>query len=219
MMKNTQKLFIIAGAISIFVLCFLIGRATALRDSQKDKNSNIYTGTIPYPSTFMAEALPDEEASAKAKVPVEEIPEKKAQTSKKAEPTRLLFPCGNTVLKEYSQSAVYSETMKDWRAHLGIDYAAEKGDAVKSAWDGKVTKVYKDKLLGYSVAIEHSDSITGIYRNLSKNIQVKKGDKVTKGQIIGAVGKSAAIESKEPSHLHFAIKLNGVVINPISYVY
>ena len=92
-------------------------------------------------------------------------------------------------------------------------------DELKSAWDGKVTKVYKDKLLGYSVEIEHSDSITGIYRNLSKNIQVKKGDKVTKGQIIGEVGKSAAIESKEPSHLHFEIKLNGVVINPISYVY
>lgn len=219
MMKNTQKLFVIGAAISIFVLSFLIGRATALRDSEKEQNNGIYTGTIPFPSTFMAEALPDEEASAKAKVPVEEIPEKKSQTQKKAEPTRLLFPCGNTVLKDYSQSAVYSETMKDWRAHLGIDYAAEKGDAVKSAWDGKVTKVYKDKLLGYSIEIKHSDSITGIYRNLSKNIKVKKGDNVTKGQIIGEVGKSGAIESKEPSHLHFEIMLNGVIINPISYVY
>lgn len=218
-MKNAQRMFIIVAAISVFVLSFLIGRATALRDSEKEKQLNsIYTGTIPFPNAFTVEPLPNEEASAKAKVPVEDL-ENSSKTSKKEEPTRLSFPCGNTVLKEYSQSAVYSETMDDWRAHLGIDYAGEKGDSVNAVWDGRVTSVYKDKLLGYSVEIAHSDSITAIYRNLEKKILVKKGDTVKKGQKIATIGKSAATESKEPSHLHFEIKLDGTLINPISYVY
>ena len=212
-------MFIIAAAVSVFVLSFLIGRATALRDSEKEKSLNsIYTGTIPFPDTFTIESLPDEQASAKAKVPIEDT-KSTAKTSKKEEPTRILFPCGNTVLKEYSQSAVYSETMKDWRAHLGIDYAGEQGDSVNAVWDGRVTKVYKDKLFGYTIEIAHSDSITAIYRNLEKKVFVKKGDSVKKGQKIATIGKSAAVESRESAHLHFEIELNGTLINPISYIY
>ncbi len=218
-MKKIQGLFFLIGAICVFLLSFFIGRATALRDNDTQKLESIYSGAIPFPNNFASQAIIDEEASAKAKVLDDSDVLKETKEEKKSEPSRLSYPCTTTVLKDYSEAAVYSETMKDWRAHLGIDYAAEVGTNVKSAWEGTVTKVYKDKLYGYTVEISHSDSLVGIYSNLNKNIKVKKGEKVKKSQIIGSVGKSAPIESKEEAHLHFELKLNGITINPISYVY
>lgn len=218
-MKNLQGLFLVIGAVCVFLISFFIGRATALRDNDTQKLTTIYQGAIPFPNSFASQAVPDGEVSAKAKVLDDTKETEETKKEKKPEPDRLSYPCGKTVLKDYSEAAVHSETMNDWRAHLGIDYAAEIGTDVKSAWDGTVTKVYKDKLYGYTVEISHSDSLVGRYCNLNKNIKVKKGDKVKKSQIIGSVGKSAPIESKEEAHLHFELKLNGITINPISYVY
>lgn len=218
-MKKIQGLFLLIGALCVFLISFFIGRATALRDNDTQKLETIYQGAIPFPNSFASQVIIDEEVSAKAKVPDESESTKETKKEKNPEPDRLSYPCNNTVLKDYSEAAVYSETMKDWRAHLGIDYAAEIGTDVKSAWEGTVKKVYKDKLYGYTVEIAHSDKLIATYSNLNKNIKVKKGDKVKKGQLVGSVGKSAPIESKEKPHLHFELKLNGVTINPISYVY
>jgi murein DD-endopeptidase MepM/ murein hydrolase activator NlpD len=82
-----------------------------------------------------------------------------------------------------------------------------------------VAKVYKDKLWGYTVEIAHSESIRSVYKNLQKKTLVKEGEEVKKGQAIGTVGKSAAVESREKAHLHFEIWQDGIAINPISYVY
>ena len=109
--------------------------------------------------------------------------------------------------------------MGDWRAHTGIDYAAEKGSEVQSVWDGVVTRAYKDKLWGNCVEITHSEDLKSVYKNLASKIPVKKGDKVKKGQTVGKVGKSAAVESRETTHLHFEIWQGGVAIHPESYVY
>ncbi len=222
-MKNARALLVAAIVVSVFLLSFLIGRATALRDKEENAAENkIYMGTVTIPKKEEEEELAP--AAAGAKVQEESSREETTESSKKepqAEnvPTRLPFPCGETVLKGYSETAVYSETMGDWRAHTGIDYAAEKGSEVQSVWDGKVTRVYKDKLWGHCVEIEHSTDLKSVYKNLASKIPVKKGDEVKKGQIIGQVGKSAGVESRDTSHLHFEIWQDGVAINPESYVY
>lgn len=210
-MKKMQTLFVVIAVVSVFLLSFLIGRASALRNN-KTEELKIYTGTVPMPKNSQEEDAP---ASAKALVE-KDTPEKKEETEKI---TRMLFPCGNVILNKYSQTAVYSKSMEDWRAHTGIDYAAEDGDDVCAAWDGKVTKVYKDKLWGYTIEIEHEGNIVTKYKNLRKKADVKKGDKVKAGQIIAKVGKSANVESKESAHLHFEVWQEDVVINPEAYLY
>lgn len=212
-MKKMQTFFIVMAVISVFLLSFLIGRASALRNNNRAEELKIYTGTVPRPKDAEEESAP---AAAKAQVEKDTSSSKKEETKKI---TRMLFPCGNVVLNKYSQSAVYSKTMEDWRAHTGIDYAAEDGDDVCAAWDGKVTKVYKDKLWGYCIEIEHKSNLISKYKNLKKKTDVKKGDKVKAGQIIAKVGKSASVESKESAHLHFEVWQDDVVINPEAYLY
>lgn len=224
-MKKTKVSIVAVIVVSVFLLSFLIGRATALRDKEAEVRKNeIYTGTILIPKD--KEPIAPAGASAKD-VPVGETvteknnPETVKKEEKKEElpPERMLFPCGQAVLNGYSQTAVYSKTMDDWRAHTGIDYAAEAGSEVTSVWDGTVKKVYKDKLWGYTVEILHSGGLYSVYRNLDKDISVKEEEIVKKGQRVGAVGKSAAVEKREEPHLHFELWTGGEAINPESYIY
>ncbi len=230
-MKKFQTSIILAIVISVFLLSFLIGRATALKEKEEARRNEIYSGSIliskddePSQAASSTEKnVPKEDEKAKEKETVTEKNktkiEKKEKNSDNTPPERMLFPCGQAILNGYSQTAVYSKTMDDWRAHTGIDYEAEEGAVVVSVWDGIVKKVYKDAFWGYTVEILHDGDIYSVYKNLKKNISVKEGDKVTKGQAIGEVGSSAAVEKREKPHLHFELWAGGETINPESYIY
>lgn len=217
-MKNVRKILVLTITLSVFLLSFLIGRATALRDKSRESgHSEIYTGTVNIP----AEEGRDTPAAATAEKTVkkETKKEKTKEAKEKKAPSRMLFPCGETVLKAYSQTALYSETMDDWRPHTGIDYAAEEKTEVKSVWDGTVKRVYKDRLWGNCAEIVHDGNIKSVYKNLAEKLFVKEGDFVKGGETIGTVGKSAAVEERETAHLHFELWQDNVAINPESYIY
>jgi murein DD-endopeptidase MepM/ murein hydrolase activator NlpD len=67
---------------------------------------------------------------------------------------------------------------------------------------------------GNSIVIDHGYGYETLYGHLSKVI-IKKGDKVTKGQIIGLVGSTGT--STAP-HCHYEVRVNGVAVNPVDYV-
>ena len=213
-MKRISTSVSVAVIISVFILCFIIGRAVAMRDNEKNSQLTKESEIV------KEESLPTDSKTEKVeKNPPKEYEITENTKTEKAPPSRMNFPCGQAVLKEYSQKAVYSKTMGDWRAHTGIDYRAEKGTEVKSTWDGVVSKTYKDSLWGYTVEITHDGNITSVYKNLDEKIYVKKGDSVKSGQAIGKVGDSAAVEKRDEPHLHFEIWAEGAPINPESYVY
>ena len=232
-MKKTQIPLYLLLALSVFFISFYVGRATALKNSAKSKQESIYAGKMLTPQkeekalpagsiTDKIEKLDEFAKDSEEKTKKQSAEAKTKKTEEKKEetpPERMLFPCGQTVLKGYSQSAVYSKTMDDWRSHMGIDYSAEKGSNVISAWDGTVSRIYKDNYWGYCVEILHSGNVTSIYRNLDEKISVKEGDEIKKGQAFALVGESAVIEKRDEPHLHFEISVNGVTINPESYVY
>ena len=137
-MRKISTSVSVAVIISLFILCFIIGRAVAMRDNEKNSQ-------LTKESQIVEEEV-SPAASKTEKVEKEAPKEYEITESTKTEkvpPSRMNFPCGQAVLKEYSQKAVYSKTMGDWRAHTGIDYSAEKGTEVKSTWDGVVSKTYK----------------------------------------------------------------------------
>lgn len=213
-MKKLHTGLVVAIIASVFFISFLVGRATALKENTEEEKKITYGGFVPVPDSKI-ESI---ETSQKT----EKVPDntrKKSVEEITAVPQRMLFPCGENVLKDYSQTAVYSETMGDWRAHTGIDYGADIGSTVVSAGEGTVSRVYVDKLWGNTVEISHSEKLKSIYKNLAENILVKEGQAIDGGQAIGYVGNSAAIESLEKPHLHFEMLYEEVKINPESYVY
>lgn len=214
-MRKIHAGLIIAIAASVFVICFMMGRATALKEKDEEKNKIIYNGVVPVPRS--------EEKSIETSQKTEKVPYKETENKSAEElvqiPQRMIFPCGENVQKPYSQMAIYSETMGDWRAHTGIDYSADIGTDVKAVQKGKVSRVYEDKLWGYTVEISHSAGVKSVYKNLDENIEVSNGQSVTAGQVVGYVGNSADIESLEEPHLHFEMYSEGITVNPESYIY
>lgn len=95
--------------------------------------------------------------------------------------------------------------------HRAIDYAASKGTPIRATADGVVAFAGWDGPYGNKVSIRHNGTYTTNYAHQSK-IAVKRGQKVTQGQVIGYVGSTGF--STGP-HLHYEMVKNGTKINPM----
>ncbi|MCH8056136.1 MAG: M23 family metallopeptidase [Deltaproteobacteria bacterium] len=94
--------------------------------------------------------------------------------------------------------------------HSGLDIPKPIGTPVYAPGDGVVDTVKRSKVNGRTLGLNHGQGITTRYAHLSK-IQVKKGDRVRKGQQIAIVGNTG--KSTNP-HLHYEVRINGVPIDP-----
>ena len=96
--------------------------------------------------------------------------------------------------------------------HSGLDLAAPTGTAVKATLDGKIAETGFNRIFGNYVIITHDRGYQSLYGHLSA-IYVKRGQYVTQGTAVGAVGNTGY--STGP-HLHLSIYKNGSLINPFS---
>lgn len=124
-----------------------------------------------------------------------------------------ILPCEDEILKDYSVSPVYDETMDDWRVHKAIDFACEKGAPVYSVGNGKVVKVYSDTGYGYCIEIDYGEFI-GRYCGLEQGTTVKLDATLKKGDTVGKTGNIPCEQGQEP-HLHFEVIKDGKNIDPI----
>jgi murein DD-endopeptidase MepM/ murein hydrolase activator NlpD len=130
----------------------------------------------------------------------------------------LVKPAKGDITKHFAyDTLVYMKTLNQWSTHFGVDIAAQVGDDVVAALDGTVDSTYKDPMLGNCVKITSSNNISAVYAGLLNIDSIKKGDKITAGEVIGTVGNTAASEITESSHLHFEVWQKDVPINPESY--
>ena len=95
--------------------------------------------------------------------------------------------------------------------HNGLDIAASEGTPVKSTSNGTVIETGEFFFSGNMVYIDHGQGIISLYAHLSQ-INVKPGDKIKQGEIIGAVGQTGRVTGP---HLHFAILANKTLIDPL----
>ncbi|QLE57766.1 M23 family metallopeptidase [Nostoc sp. TCL26-01] len=101
--------------------------------------------------------------------------------------------------------------------HRGLDYAGAAGSPVTAPAAGKVALVGRVsqgfRVHGNVVGIDHGQGVVSIFMHLSR-INVKEGDIVKAGQLIGAVGSTGA--STGP-HLHWGLYVNGQSVDPTSW--
>lgn len=120
-----------------------------------------------------------------------------------------------TVLFGLSADAlVYNEFYGDWRTHNGIDIAAEQGCSVSAAASGTVTDVGK-KSYGNTVTIDHGNGFVSVYAQLG-DVNVKEGDEIEQGAVIGIVGESTGENVTKP-HLHYELIKDSKPVNPEEY--
>ncbi len=144
------------------------------------------------------------------------------QKEDKKEPKKeLVFakPVEGEAVREYAKdNLIYSETLKEWTTHMGIDIKADKTTVVKSAEAGTVKTIKNDPRYGLTIIIEHEDNFQTVYSNLLTSEFVVEGEKVEKGQSIGTVGNTAVFEIADEPHLHFEILKDSLPVDPNIYI-
>lgn len=147
--------------------------------------------------------------------------ETNAKATKSETKKDLVFqkPVEGDIVKEFAKdNLVYSDTLKEWVTHLGIDIKAEKTTVVNASEAGTIKSIKNDPRYGLTIVIEHENGFETLYANLLSSEFVKAGDKVEKGQAIGTVGNSGAFESVDEPHLHFEILKDSIQVDPSIYL-
>ena len=98
--------------------------------------------------------------------------------------------------------------------HTGIDMRGDTGDPVRATANGTVTVAGVNGGYGKMIEIDHGNDLTTRYGHLSE-IDVKVGQSVKLGQIIGKIGSTG--RSTGP-HLHYETRLDGEAVNPEKYL-
>jgi murein DD-endopeptidase MepM/ murein hydrolase activator NlpD len=100
--------------------------------------------------------------------------------------------------------------------HYGMDFTAPKGTPVYATGDGIISRADNGSAgYGKHIRIDHGYGYVSLYAHLSK-YNVKKGQKVKRGDIIGFVGSTG--RSQAP-HLHYEVFKDKERINPINFYY
>lgn len=113
---------------------------------------------------------------------------------------------------------IYSNTLKEWVTHMGVDIKADKATVVKASAEGTVKSIKNDPRYGITVVVEHVNGFKTIYSNLLTAEFVSEGENVKKGQTLGTVGNTATFEIADASHLHFEMQKNDTNLDPTLYI-
>jgi len=102
------------------------------------------------------------------------------------------------------------------KMHWGMDFSAPRGTPVYATGDGVVERA-DNKATGYGnhIRIDHGYGYVSLYAHLYK-YNVKKNQKVKRGDLIGFVGSTGRSEAP---HCHYEIFKDDVRINPINFYY
>lgn len=108
--------------------------------------------------------------------------------------------------------------LRYWRLHNGTDIGGACGNPIYAAADGQVVKASYDGGSGNNIRVK-SGKIDGVeveeaYLHMTKYV-VSKGDRVSKGQLVGYVGTTGLSTA---CHLHFSVYENGRGVDPMKYL-
>lgn len=207
-------LMILAAAVA------LTSAANRARRGGGDTTAEGGTSASPAETTQLSAPTPPHTIAPITTLPTPETTQEPASPVADVIPTFILPVEGMLGASHDPTTQVFSDTMKDWRVHLGIDIMATLGDAVYASADGRVTKIWDDPLYGCSLSIGHTGGAVSIYKNLAPELAdgLEVGADVRAGDVIGAVGDGAIIELAEEPHLHFEIKIDDVAVDPLEYL-
>ena len=140
------------------------------------------------------------------------------EVSRKAQETPRLWrgafrlPRTSRITSRFGSARVYNGEVKS--RHLGTDFAGAVGAPVRAAGRGVVAMVGDFYLAGKAVYINHGGGLVTAYFHLSR-VDVKQGQRVARGQRIGAVGKTGRVTGP---HLHWVARYGAISADPMSLI-
>ncbi len=112
-----------------------------------------------------------------------------------------------------ARTYVYDGKEIDTQTHLGVDLASLAQSPVPAANAGKVAFAGDLGIYGGTVILDHGQGLFSLYAHLSR-IDVEKGKDVARGGVLGLTGSTGMAGG---DHLHFAMIVQGVFVNPVEW--
>lgn len=119
------------------------------------------------------------------------------------------WPLAGIMSSPFGLKRFYNDQAR--RPHGGIDIAAPEGTPILAPADGVVVETGDYFFNGNCVFIEHGLGLQTFYAHMSR-IDVEPGDRITQGQVLGAVGQTGRVTGP---HLHWSVGLNATWVNPL----
>lgn len=127
----------------------------------------------------------------------------------------LVWPIVGDVLVNYSMDkTVYFPTLQQYKYNPAIVIAANKGDSITAAADGRVVSVGYDPAIGNTVVMDLGNGYELTYGQL-ENIMVSEGSYVSVGDGIGTVAAPTKYYSVEGTNVYFKLTKDGEPVNPM----
>lgn len=194
------------------------GRLEAMREEQQRLLARV-TETLSEQTSDLAAVRAREAALAAEREELEEDSERlealiEAAQNRAAPAPSGFVPSGSGYIWPLCR-AVTSEFGPRWgRMHEGIDIDGVTGDPLRAANDGIVISAGWSGGYGQLTLIDHGDGVVTAYAHQSR-IDVTRGQRVSRGQLIGAVGATGNVTG---DHLHYETRVGGRPTNPRTYL-
>jgi murein DD-endopeptidase MepM/ murein hydrolase activator NlpD len=125
----------------------------------------------------------------------------------------LRYPVQYTRISSVFSTSRFHPVLHISRPHNGVDFSAPIGTPIRTVGDGVVVAAGYSSSMGNMVKIAHDSRYTTEYMHLNKIAAgIKKGSRVTRGTVIGTLGKTGLATGP---HLHFGLFDNGKYIDPL----
>ncbi len=132
---------------------------------------------------------------------------------------RNIMPVDGEISHPFSNGElVKSETLGVWKTHDGCDILCPLGTEVRSMSSGVIKEISEDPLWGICVISEQENGLEVHYCGLAKELEIKTGQSVQEGQVIGKTSDTCQAEILQEPHLHLAVKRGGEWIDPMSVI-
>jgi murein DD-endopeptidase MepM/ murein hydrolase activator NlpD len=120
----------------------------------------------------------------------------------------MIWPVNGPITSPFCEARAWE------RCHPGIDIGVSAGTPIRAADSGRVVLAGWTGGYGNYTCIQHSASLSSCYAHQSA-YRVSVGQNVSQGQVIGLVGCTGLCFG---DHLHFEVRINGAVVNPLNYL-
>lgn len=198
------------------------GSDTVINPSISGGDSVSDSNALSLQEEAMLEGLEDQEAMERDAQNGKNIEDSQNEKGKEKKDTgyvagnALVWPVSGNVLIPYSMDkTVFHATLSQYKYSPAMILAATEGDCITAAAGGEVIDISYDEEIGSGVTVSIGGGYEVVYAQL-KDIKVKKGDTVGKGEIIGYVASPTKYFSVEGANAYFALTKDGEPTDPLA---
>ena len=173
-----------------------------------------YTGETTKLATATADRLVESQRTVVGLLDSVQILQAMAARAAKLPPKDMMLPVASAQITSSFKSSRLHPILDIFRAHKGVDLAAERGSPIVAPANGRVKYVGWRIGYGITVEVEHSGNVETLFAHCEKAL-VKEGDRVNAGQVIARVGSTGLATGP---HVHFEVHRFGQQVDPIRFL-